>query len=32
MGAMMFRSRGVNHQVNWGNCYAEIVRTVRRTG
>src|SRR4051812_25655519 len=19
MGAMMFRSRGVNHQVNWGN-------------
>jgi hypothetical protein len=27
MGAMMFRSRGVNHQVNWGNCYAEILRT-----
>jgi HK97 family phage portal protein len=27
MGAMMFRSRGVNHQVNWGNCYAEIRRT-----
>jgi HK97 family phage portal protein len=27
MGAMMFRSRGVNHQVNWGNTYSEIVRT-----
>ena len=26
MGAMMFRSRGVNHQVNWGNTYAEIRR------
>ncbi len=27
MGSMMFRSRGVNHQVNQGNCYAEIIRT-----
>ena len=26
MVSMMFRARGVNHQVNWGNCYAEIVR------
>lgn len=26
MGAMMFRCRGVNHQVNWGNTFAEIVR------
>ena len=26
MGSMMFRARGVNHQVNWGNCFAEIVR------
>ena len=27
MGSMMFRGRGVNHQVNWGNCFAEIIRT-----
>lgn len=25
MGAMMFRARGVNHQVNWGNTFSEIV-------
>lgn len=27
MGSMMFRARGVNQQVNAGNCFAEIVRT-----
>lgn len=27
MGAMMFRARGVNQQVNAGNFFAEIVRT-----
>lgn len=26
MGAMMFRCRGVNHQVNWGNEFSEIRR------
>lgn len=26
MGAMMFRCQGVNHQVNWGNTYSEILR------
>lgn len=25
MGSMMFRARGVNHQVNWGNSFSEIV-------
>jgi HK97 family phage portal protein len=26
MGAMMFRACGMNHQVNSGNCFSEIVR------
>ena len=26
MGAMMFRASAMNHQVNWGNAFAEIVR------
>jgi HK97 family phage portal protein len=28
MGAMMFRARGINHQVNAGGCFNEIRRTI----
>lgn len=32
MGAMMFRATLINHQVNWGGGFAEIVRELGRTG
>lgn len=32
MGAMMFRATLLNHQINWGGGFAEIVRKFGKTG